>query len=272
MIDAGRFGGSRTVPHSIVGRVPGDSDIASIARLLGQPSRATMCMALLSGQALTATELARLAGVSKATASEHLQSLIAGGLLTVLIQGRHRYYRLAGPQVAEVLEGLARIAPRLPVRTLRQSTTAAALADARTCYDHIAGRLGVTLYDRMLATDAITHHQGELVLGVNIQLYDRLGLDLGHLQPRRHHHRRPQLRECQDWTERRPHLAGSLAADLLTTMLTAGWITRTSRPRALTLTTPGRQFLTELGLLDQDEPTRSQAPQPDTPAHTQLAV
>ena len=206
-------------------------------------------MALLSGRALTATELAELAGVSRATATEHLQLLSDGRVITVVSRGRHRFHRLASTDVADVLEALARLAPPMPVRSLRQSKSAAALAAARTCYDHIAGRLGVDLYDGMLTVDVMACHRGGLVLGANRELLDRLGVDLDpYLRGRR-----PPLRDCLDWTERRPHLGGGLAAAVLASMLAAEWITRTPRPRALALTQRGQRHLEELGLLTSGE-------------------
>jgi DNA-binding transcriptional ArsR family regulator len=221
------------------------SDIASIAGLFGQPARAAMCQALLSDRALTATELATVAGISQATAAEHLRQLVDGGVLSVVSQGRHRYHRLASAEVAEALEALARLAPPIQIRSLRQSATAAALAEARSCYDHVAGRLGVRLYESMLATDVLTQRDGGLALGPNRAPLHRLGID-----PSRPRRGRPLLRECLDWTERRPHLAGAMAAELLTGLLQAGWLTRTPRPRALALTSSGVAGLAELDLLD----------------------
>ncbi len=222
------------------------SEIAPIARLFGQPARAAMCQALLADRAMTATELATVAGISPATAAGHLRQLVDGGVLNVLSQGRHRYHRLAGAEVAEALEALARLSPAVPIRTLKQSSAATALAEARSCYDHLAGRLGVRLYGSMLATGVLAHQDGGLVLGPNQAPWQRLGIDpAGQCAGRR-----PLLRECLDWTERRPHLAGVVAAELLTTLLGNGWLTRTSRPRALVLTSSGVAGLAELDLLD----------------------
>ena len=123
--------------------VPYDTDIAPAAALMADPTRAAMLRALLSDRPLAAGELARLAGVSAATASFHLAKLLDGNMIVVARQGRHRYYRLAGHEVAAALEAIGLISPALPVRTLRQSREAVALAEARTCYDHLAGRAGV---------------------------------------------------------------------------------------------------------------------------------
>jgi DNA-binding transcriptional ArsR family regulator len=127
-----------------------DVDLAAVAQLLGHESRAAMLDALLTGRSLSVSELAQVAGVSSATASEHLARLREGGLVEVLAQGRHRYYRLSGPEVGAALESLAHIAPPRPVRSLRQSVRARALAEARTCYDHVAGRCGVALHDALV--------------------------------------------------------------------------------------------------------------------------
>jgi DNA-binding transcriptional ArsR family regulator len=128
-----------------------DSDIAPPAALMADPTRAVMLHALLEGRPLAAGELARLAGVTAATASSHLARLLEGRLVTVTRQGRHRYYQLAGYEVAAALEALAHISPNVPIRTLRQSKEAEALAEARTCYDHLAGKAGVALLDALLS-------------------------------------------------------------------------------------------------------------------------
>src|SRR5215469_12289456 len=139
-----------TVPAETLQPLLYDADIASAAALIADSTRAAILRALLPDRPLAAGELARLAGVSAATASFHLAKLLEGGLITVVRQGRHRYYRLAGHEVAAALEALGLISPGLPVRTLRQSREAVALAEARTCYDHLAGRAGVELLDAML--------------------------------------------------------------------------------------------------------------------------
>src|SRR5579862_1462474 len=135
--------------------VPYDTDIAGAAALIADPTRAAILRGLLSGRPLAAGELARLAGVSAATASFHLAKLTDGGLIDVARQGRHRYYRLAGHEVAAALEAIGLISPPLPVRSLRQSREAAALAEARTCYDHLAGRAGVGLLDALLRSKSL---------------------------------------------------------------------------------------------------------------------
>src|SRR3954452_19281083 len=138
----------------------GDADIAALGSVLAEPARARMLLALGDGRALAASVLANEAGVAASTASRHLSRLVEAGLIDVLPQGRHRYYRLAGPQVGELLEVLARVAPTAPVRSLRQGTQAEALRTARTCYDHLAGRLGVAIFGALLHAGHVTGGDG----------------------------------------------------------------------------------------------------------------
>ncbi|GAA4066139.1 ArsR/SmtB family transcription factor [Nonomuraea soli] len=213
-----------------------EADIAPVAALMADPTRATMLTALLSGRALAAGELARLAGVSAPTASAHLAKLLDGGLVEAVKQGRHRYYRLKGHEVAEVLETLARISARPAVRSLRQSSQARQLEEARTCYDHLAGRAGVALFDGMrergyLAGGEVTA-EGERVLG-------RLGVDVEGARRAR----RRFAPECLDWTERRAHLGGALGAALTGVLLEEEWLVRGRAPRSIVVTEKGRRGL-----------------------------
>ena len=152
-----------TAPARFNDAEPYDADFAPAAALIADPTRAAILRALLPDRPLAAGELARLAGVSAATASFHLARLLDGGMIAVVRQGRHRYYRLVGHEVAAALEALGLISPALPVRTLRQSREAAALAEARTCYDHLAGRAGVELLDGLLRRGLLeqNNHQAE---------------------------------------------------------------------------------------------------------------
>src|SRR5262245_39980465 len=158
---------------------PADRDLASVANLIGDPARAAMLAALAGGRALPAGELARQAGVQPATASAHLRRLIEGGLIRVRVQGRHRYHELVNPEVAAVLEAIAQTAPPAPIRSLRQYRTASALVEARTCYDHLAGRRGVELRDRLLAAAAIRRlgDRDHELTGRGQYLLDELGID-----------------------------------------------------------------------------------------------
>ncbi|HZZ47001.1 MAG TPA: winged helix-turn-helix domain-containing protein [Pseudonocardia sp.] len=201
-----------------------DRDLAPVASLIGDPTRIAILAALAEGHALPAGELARRAGVHPATATAHLQRLVEGGLVLVRAQGRHRYHELAGPRVAAVIEALAQLAPETPVRSLRTDRAARNLVEARTCYDHLAGRRGVELYDRLLTADAlrlIDDRDHDLTL-LGRRLLGELGLDPSELERTR----RVFARLCVDWTQRRPHLAGALPAALTSTFLELGWLRR----------------------------------------------
>jgi DNA-binding transcriptional ArsR family regulator len=207
-----------------------DADVAPVAGLIGEPTRAAILSALMSGTAYAAGELARHAGVSPATASSHLGRLLDGGLITVKKQGRHRYYRLSSTSVAAVLEALAQISPRVTPIGLRQVRASEALRLARSCYDHLAGLAGVALYKGWLSEGGATlTRSGEAAL-------EPLGIELQRLR----HGRRPLVRSCLDWTERRPHLAGAVGAALLTYALDREWLSRIpGQPRALRITDEG---------------------------------
>ncbi|GAA4514036.1 MULTISPECIES: ArsR/SmtB family transcription factor [Nonomuraea] len=218
---------------------PSDADIAPVAALIADPTRAAILTALLGGRALAAGELARVAGVSAATASAHLARLLDGGLVGVVRQGRHRYYRLAGHEVAEVLEVLARVSARPPVRSLRQSRQARLLEEARTCYDHLAGRAGVALLDALRGQGCL---DGERVTPEGERLLAELGVDVA----RARRAKRRFAPECLDWTERRAHLGGALGAAVTAVLLERGWYRRGSLPRAVVLTGEGREGLAAL--------------------------
>ncbi|MGC4112126.1 MAG: winged helix-turn-helix domain-containing protein [Nocardioides sp.] len=224
-----------------------DVDLAAVGALLGNPSRAAMLDALMTGRALTAGELARSAGVSPATASEHLARLREGGLVEVVAQGRHRYHRLASPEVGAALESLSHIAPAKPVTTLRQSSRARSLAEARTCYDHIAGRCGVALHDGLVGRGwLVPAPGGYAVADRGVEGLLAWGVDVSAARAARRSFARP----CLDWTERREHLAGALAAALLNTLVDGPepWFARRSDDhRGLRVTELGRTRLIGLG-------------------------
>lgn len=214
---------------------------AEIATLAGDPARAGMLHALMDGRALTAGELAEAAGITPQTASGHLGKLAAGGLLAVEKQGRHRYHRLASPAVARMLESIMQVAAdqtsrRKPIVTGPRDK---ALRAARTCYDHLAGHLGVALADSLIANAQIelTADAG-IVTARGVTLFDKLGVEYAARKPG--HHARMLCRPCLDWSERRPHLAGSLGAALCTHCLESGWIRRIDGTRAVNVTTKGR--------------------------------
>ncbi|GAA4155763.1 winged helix-turn-helix domain-containing protein [Actinomadura keratinilytica] len=219
-----------------------DSDIAPVAALLADRGRAAMMTALLDGRPLAAGELARVAGVSAQTASAHLARLLDGGLVTVVKQGRHRYYRLGGGDVAQVVEALSRISPPLGARSLRQSRDARRLRMARSCYDHLAGAAGVALFAALVDGGLI---EGDGVYEVTAKGKERLEimeLDVAGIRRRR----RKFAGHCLDWTERRPHLNGALGAALLARMIELGWFERGRTRRALEITRQGRSGLADV--------------------------
>ena len=199
-------------------------DVAAVAALFGDRARAAMLAALADGRSLPAGELARAARVTPATAAEHLRRLVDGGLVIVHAQGRHRYHELAGPHVAAVLEALAQVARPEPVRSLRAHREAVALAEARTCYDHLAGRLGVELRDRLLDAGALRTRDGHdhELTPLGERLVAQVGVDVDAARGAR----RVFARSCLDWTQRRPHLAGALPAAVASRLIALGWLSR----------------------------------------------
>lgn len=249
----------------------GDADIAAVAALFGEPSRARVLAALVDGRALPASALAAEAGVSAPAMSAHLAKLLDSGLVTVEPSGRHRYYRLAGPRVAAVLEAMAALAPQRRITSLRQGTKAEALRRARTCYDHLAGRLGSAVTAALLDAGALQPVDGNLCtdrrpgdplaaavpygneayrLGERAAtVFAGLGVDLDAAVAAADRTGRPPLRFCVDWTEQRHHLAGHLGSELCRTFVDRGWIERVPQQRAVRVTEAGRAgFTAELGI------------------------
>jgi DNA-binding transcriptional ArsR family regulator len=237
----------------------GDADIAALGSVLAEPARARMLMALGDGRALAASVLANEAGVAPSTASGHLGRLVDAGLIEVLPQGRHRYYRLAGPQVGELLEVLARVAPAGPVRSLRQGTQAEALRTARTCYDHLAGRLGVAIFGSLLDAGHVVGGDGRHDPARADQ--DRLsarGRDLDYRLTPSGRETLARLgveisgtavRYCVDWSEQRHHLSGATGRALAARLLELRWIRRADSGRAVFVTDLGRrEFPSALGV------------------------
>lgn len=232
----------------------GDTDLSTIARLLADPARAQMLQRLLGGEALPAGVLAAEAGVAPSTASGHLNILRDGGLVAVESHGRHRYYSLAGRDIAQALEQLALIAPNQPVRSFSGDTRMRKLSRARTCYDHLAGELGVSLLKCLVDDGLVTGHDGTFQPDLerssarspvaSYQLSEkghRVFVSLG--IPVDVPSRRPLIRHCVDWTERRHHLAGRLGAELCTWMFDQGWIERGPVPRSIVVTGAGAKEL-----------------------------
>ena len=221
--------------------------LSEVATALGSPTRARMVCALLSGTAHTGRELARHVSVAPSTASEHLTHLVAAGLVAVEVQGRHRYFRLAGQQVAQLLESMMTPPSVSPVAAPRVPP---GLAFARSCYDHLAGELGVRLYDRLVALDVVrVTVDGVTVTDSGWELLTRLGLPVpaagaGPGLDAAADGRRPAARTCLDWSQRRLHLGGAVGARLLETMLERRWVYRSrQRRRELRLTDVGRSEL-----------------------------
>lgn len=224
------------------------NQIAHVASLVGEPARTAMLLALMDGRALTANELATAAHVSAPTASRHLGLLVEAGLLAVAQQGRHRYHRLASGEVAKVLEGIMQLAALKPAARPPRVVTGprdAALRFARTCYDHLAGRLGVAMAEHLLGEGAIAF-DGEAgrVTPRATEILARLGVDAAQAQTTTHGSaRRLQCRPCLDWSERRFHLAGRLGALVCTHCLEQGWLLRRPGARALDLSPQGAAAL-----------------------------
>lgn len=196
--------------------------IANIAALLGDPARANMLTALMDGRALTVSELANAAGVTLQTASGHLSKLEAAGLVVAEKQGRHRYYRLSGGDVAQVLEGLMGLAQRTGAARVRTGPRDPALRQARVCYDHLAGERGVELLEALADGQLVADRDNPLLTEKGRTFFAEFGIDTSGLGKGR----RPLCRACLDWSERRHHLGGALGAAILDKMLERGWVRR----------------------------------------------
>jgi DNA-binding transcriptional ArsR family regulator len=231
------------------------SQLAAVASLLADRSRAVICMALLDGRSWTIGELARQAGIAPSTASEHIARLIDGGLLAAVQQGRHRYVRLADARTAQLIEDLAAYSAPPEVtsaapRSLRAVSKAQALARARTCYDHLAGRLGVRITDALTDSGVIDQENGFALTGTGLAwLGSALGVDVAALRASR----RPLVRSCLDWTERRPHLGGAAGAAICDRFLAQGWIERVGTDRAVRVSPAGQQALRDLCGIDASD-------------------
>ena len=218
-------------------------DLARIATLVGDPARANMLTALMGGAALTASELALEAGVSLPTASSHLAKLSEGGLATVASQGRHRYYALSGPEVAAMLEAIMGVAASLGPKRTRPGPRDTAMREARVCYDHLAGDMGVALYDHLVRKDYVCEDGDAITLSSGgREWFEDFGIDVESLSGAR----RPLCRACLDWSVRRSHLAGSLGAAMLDRIIASNWARRGKDSRVVTFTPPGRRAFEQL--------------------------
>ncbi len=213
-------------------------DIAIAASLIGDPARANMVLALMSGQALSAADLAREAGVTPSTATGHLTKLVFAGLLNVRKQGRNRYFDLAEPDVAHAIEALIAVAARAGHLRARPGPKDEAMRHARSCYDHLGGRLAVDLFGRWLAGGVLCWRGGAIHLTRKGRgfLVDR-GVVIANLEARK----RPLCRSCMDWSEKRHHLAGMLGAEVLARAVTQGWAVREPRLRTVSFSKRGEE-------------------------------
>lgn len=217
--------------------------IAEAASLIGDPARANMLAALLDGRAMTATELGFAAGVAASTASGHLSKLVDGKLLSVTSSGRHRYFRLSSPAVARVLEDLMTLAADGPPRHRPKTRCDEAMARARTCYDHLAGKLGVALADGLVERNHVRlGDDGGVLTQSGRAFLDELGVQVEPVKLSR----RPLCRPCLDWSERRWHIAGTVGAALASRCFDVGWVERQSHGRAVTITPTGQRAFDEL--------------------------
>jgi DNA-binding transcriptional ArsR family regulator len=217
--------------------------VAEIAALVGNPARANILMALIEGRALTASELSYVAGVSPQTTSEHLAMLREANLLSMTKQGRHCYFRLGSPQVARMIESIMVVAVDAPQRYRPRWNGGEQLRTARTCYDHIAGRLGVALADALAWREQIVlGEDGGMVTRAGEKFLADFGVQLAEVR----HGRRTFCRPCVDWSERRLHLAGALGAALADRCLELGWVGRIRNSRALKISATGENGFREL--------------------------
>jgi DNA-binding transcriptional ArsR family regulator len=214
-------------------------DLAVVGKALAAPARAAMVATLMDGQQHAASHLAAVAGVTASTASEHLAVLVASGLVRVSADGKFRRYRIADAQVAAALEALSRPG-REPVTSLRLSREQRRLRAARTCYDHLAGQLGVAVHDSLMAHGWVDPSRSSVTPEGRL-MFEDLGLEVSALD----RGRRPLFRICVDWTERRDHLAGGLGAAIAGVFLESDWVRRVAGSRGLRITSAGRHVITE---------------------------
>ena len=220
--------------------MPTTPDIATIASLIGDRARATILMSLMAGRSLTATELARAASVTKQTASSHLTKLAEAQLIAVESVGRHRYFRLADYEVGTVIESLVGLAHRLGATQIRTGHPDPALQKARVCYDHLAGELGVLIFDSLRQQGFLRTAEEILILTENGErFFHEQGIDVATLKQRR----RPLCLECLDWSVRRPHLAGALGAAILSNCIALGWAHPQNGTRGVSFSALGEKSL-----------------------------
>ncbi|MCK0192724.1 metalloregulator ArsR/SmtB family transcription factor [Arenibacter sp. F20364] len=213
-----------------------------IATLLGDKARAIMLWSLLDGKAYTATELAICANISKQSASNHLAKLLEAQLLAVEKQGRHRYYRLANPRVAQVIESMASLIPDSQIKSINTKPKSQNIVYARTCYDHLAGELGVKITSALIKNNILTQNDNKyIVTTYGLKWFSALNINIAELKLKK----RSFAHKCLDWTERRHHLAGSLGAALLEYMICNDWIRKKNNTREVLITSLGIKELND---------------------------
>jgi DNA-binding transcriptional ArsR family regulator len=244
--------------------VAGPVTMAEVAALVGDPARAIMLDQLMAGRALTATELALAAGVAPPTASGHLAKLVEAKLLSVLKCGRHRYYRLASPLVARMLEAIMEVAAvELPPRHRPRTPRDEALCLARSCYDHLAGRLSIAIAEALVVQGAVVmDEEGVSITATGQRRFEELGVDLSAVRTKS---KQPVCRACLDWTERKLHLGGALGAAIARLCLDRAWLIRQRDSRALTITEAGydglrRMLGIEKAMLESEPAARPKPP------------
>ncbi len=227
-----------------------EPNIAHIAALLGEPTRAKMMIALMSGKALTATELAVEADISSSTASSHLTKLVNSKLLLVRKQGRHKYFQIHGQEVAALIESLLNISSCIKANEIATGPSDNALRNSRVCYDHLAGELAVNLMDELLIKEFFLSDTTDIQLSeLGQQFFKSLGFDAAELRQQK----RPICKACLDWSERRDHLAGALGQWILNDVFNRGWAIRELDSRVVTFTTSGlRKFKQQYQLVSID--------------------
>jgi DNA-binding transcriptional ArsR family regulator len=226
-------------------------DISRIGALIGDPARANILATLMDGRALTATELSEIAGVTAQTASTHLAKLEAGGLIRQQKQGRHKYFQLAGPEVGQLIEQLMDFAADRGHLRHRPGPRDEAMRKARICYDHLAGDLGVLMFDSLVSRRHLNFDDRAIALtGDGENFLTGAGIDLATLKKSR----RPLCRCCLDWSERRDHLAGSLGAALFEMVIDRGWARRDGKSRAIDFTRNGETAFRTLFPIDATRP------------------
>jgi DNA-binding transcriptional ArsR family regulator len=218
-----------------------EEQFKNIASLIGDPTRATVLWVLLDGKAFTATELSIAANTSPQNMSMHLNKLLKAGLLAAESQGRHRYYRFAEKEVAYAIEALAGLVPAGIQKNIAGDAGNTAIKYCRTCYDHLAGKVGVLITDSLLKQQLLVDKGNKSfeISSKGTKWFMNLGIDIDSLQGER----RVLIKPCLDWSERRYHIAGSLGAALLEMMLSSGWIRRTRQSRAIVITGKGQQAI-----------------------------